>query len=189
MEDTHVFFRSPDHTCTTTSGSGNVACSNTGKQAFLNWAIDQNWLGVMKSCIQLLGFYPNNGRSGPPQPLGPILSNPGRRGPQYKIEKPLPRFKQVVPTPPGGPCGAMLSVARQLSIGHDRGGPSHLESGSSSLLLHGTQRTLPWCPIVQRGVRRFWALRHASLATSGTAPAGRAAARVPAARGVPFNTC
>ena len=37
------------------------------EEAFLNWAIDQDWLGVMKSCIQLLGFYPNN-LLGPPQP-------------------------------------------------------------------------------------------------------------------------
>ncbi len=37
------------------------------EEPFMNWAIDKNWLGVMKSCIQLLGFYPNN-LLGPSQP-------------------------------------------------------------------------------------------------------------------------
>ena len=39
----------------------------TYEEPFLNWAIDKNWLAVMKSTIQLLGFYPNN-LLGPPQP-------------------------------------------------------------------------------------------------------------------------
>lgn len=37
------------------------------EEPFLQWAIDKNWLGVMKSAIQLLGFYPNN-LLGPPHP-------------------------------------------------------------------------------------------------------------------------
>ena len=37
------------------------------EEPFLNWAVDKNWVGVMKSTIQLLGFYPNN-ILGPPQP-------------------------------------------------------------------------------------------------------------------------
>ena len=37
------------------------------EEPFLNWAISKNWLGVMKSAIQLLGLYPNN-LLGPPQP-------------------------------------------------------------------------------------------------------------------------
>ena len=37
------------------------------EEPFLNWAVSKNWLGVMKSAIQLLGFYPNN-HLGPPQP-------------------------------------------------------------------------------------------------------------------------
>ena len=37
------------------------------EEPFLNWAVSKNWLGVMKSAIQLLGLYPNN-LLGPPQP-------------------------------------------------------------------------------------------------------------------------
>ncbi len=37
------------------------------EEPFLKWAIDHNWLGVMKSTIQLQGCYPNN-LLGPPNP-------------------------------------------------------------------------------------------------------------------------
>ena len=37
------------------------------EEPFLQWAIKQNWLGVMKSTIQLQGLYPNN-LLGPPNP-------------------------------------------------------------------------------------------------------------------------
>ena len=44
------------------------------EEPFLKWAVSQNWLGVMKSAIQLLGLYPNN-LLGPPNPA-PDLALP-----------------------------------------------------------------------------------------------------------------
>ncbi len=40
------------------------------EEPFLKWAIEREWLSVMKSSIQALGFYPNN-RPAPPQPAPP----------------------------------------------------------------------------------------------------------------------
>ncbi len=40
------------------------------EEPFLQWAIERDWLSVMKSTIQLLGLYPNN-RPAPPQPAPP----------------------------------------------------------------------------------------------------------------------
>ena len=37
------------------------------EEPWLKWAIDKNWLGVMKSTVQLQGLYPNN-LLGPPNP-------------------------------------------------------------------------------------------------------------------------
>ena len=37
------------------------------EEPWLKWAIDKNWLGVMKSTVQLQGLYPNN-LLGPPYP-------------------------------------------------------------------------------------------------------------------------
>ena len=37
------------------------------EEPWLQWAIDKNWLGVMKSAVQLQGLYPNN-LLGPPHP-------------------------------------------------------------------------------------------------------------------------
>ena len=40
------------------------------EEPFLNWAIDQDWLAVMKSSLVLKGIYPNN-LHGPPKPAPP----------------------------------------------------------------------------------------------------------------------
>ena len=43
------------------------------EEPFLNWAVSRNWLGVMKSAIHLLGFYPNNLPGSPQPPPDPGL--------------------------------------------------------------------------------------------------------------------
>lgn len=43
------------------------------EEPFLQWAIERDWLAVMKSTIQLLGLYPNNRPAPPQSPPGPEL--------------------------------------------------------------------------------------------------------------------